>query len=291
MYHKVNQFVSRFRDLEQKEFIPTGEEERQWKTLKEKLALPQLAEQLETFTRKCIAVTSLYAQAGASFVAGNIAYAWAGKGVPVTLCELPNTMTYLYFALDYERRTHQRVNHSTSLLLMQNNHLRIQMESPLNLQQKPSSTDIASWLLKVSKDSPIVIIDISSCWKEDDARLIFEMADEIWVVIDADLARLTRLFLTETAPTWWTSQKGKIRLIANKWNNQLSKSNVLKKVEGTLSLWNSEYTASKVECMIPLIDGERTAIAHSKGILLLEAFPEEESEFQSLIHAYKGRML
>jgi len=89
MYHKVNQFVSRFRDLEQKEFIPTGEEERQWKTLKEKLALPQLAEQLETFTRKCIAVTSLYAQAGASFVAGNIAYAWAGKGVPVLFVNFP----------------------------------------------------------------------------------------------------------------------------------------------------------------------------------------------------------
>ncbi|MFP3393223.1 hypothetical protein [Brevibacillus sp. SIMBA_040] len=291
MYQKVNQFVSRFRDLEQKEFILTGEEERRWKMLKEKLAVSQLAEQPETVTRKCIAITSLYAQAGASFISGNIAYAWAGKGVPVTLCERPNAISYFYFALDYERRAKQRENTPTSQLLMQNNYLRIQMESPLNLQQKSSSTDIASWLLRVSKDSPIVIIDISSGWTEDETNQIFEMADEIWVVFDADLARLTRLFLTDAAPTWWMSQKSKIRFVANKWNNQLAKSSVMKKVEGTLSLWNSEFTISKVECMLPLIDSERTATAHSKGNLLLESFPEEESEFQSLIHAYKGRML
>ncbi|WP_312117736.1 hypothetical protein [Brevibacillus reuszeri] len=291
MYQKMNQFVSRFRDLEQKEFTLTGEEERRWKMLKEKLAVPQLAEPSETISRKCIAVTSLYAQAGASFISGNIAYAWAGKGVPVTLCERPNAISYFYFALDYERRAKQRENTSTSQLLMQNNYLRIQMESPLNLQQKPSSTDIASWLLRVSKDSPIVIIDISSGWTEDETNQMFEMADEIWVVFDADLARLTRLFLTEAAPIWWTTQMSKLRFIANKWNNQLAKSSVMKKVEGTLSLWNSEFTLSKVECMLPLIDGERTATAHSKGNLLLESFPEEESEFQSLIPAYKGRML
>lgn len=291
MYHQMNRFVSRFRDLERKDFTPTGEEERQWKVLKDKLALPQVAEQLETINRKCIAVTSLYVQAGSSFVAGNIAYAWAEKGIPVTLCELPDTNSYYYFALDYERRTNQQVNDaSTSLLLMQNNHLRIQIEPPLYHQQKATTTDIANWLLRVSKVSPIVLIDVSSRWTYE-SKQIFEMADEIWVVFDADLARLTRLFLTEKAPAWWTTEKNKLKFIANKWNSQLSRSSVLKKVEGTLSLWNVEPSPIKVDYTLPLIDGEKTATAHSKGNLLLEFFPDEVSEFQSLIHAYKGRML
>ncbi|MGG1662939.1 hypothetical protein [Brevibacillus sp. NRS-1366] len=291
MYHQMSRFVSRFRDLEQKEFTPTGEEERQWKILKDKLALPLFEEQMETFNRKCIAVTSLYVQAGSSFIAGNIAYAWAEKGIPVTLCELPNAISYYYFALDYERRTNQQAyNASTSMLLMQNNHLRIQIEPPLNHQQKSTNIDMANWLLRMSKVSPIVLIDVSSRWTHE-AKQIFEMADEIWVVFDGDLARLTRLFLTETAPSWWTSEKNKLKFIANKWNSRLSRSSVLKKVEGTLSLWNVEPGPTKVEYMLPLIDGEKTATAHSKGNLLLEFFPEEVSEFQSLIHAYKGRML
>ncbi|TGU81370.1 hypothetical protein EN829_063670, partial [Mesorhizobium sp. M00.F.Ca.ET.186.01.1.1] len=89
MFHQVSRFVSRFRDLEQQDFTNTTEEERQWRLLKEKLTLPDVPEPLETVTRKCIAVTSLYPQAGASFIAGNVAYAWAAKGIPVTLCELP----------------------------------------------------------------------------------------------------------------------------------------------------------------------------------------------------------
>ncbi|MGG4440911.1 hypothetical protein [Brevibacillus fortis] len=277
--------------MEQQEVSQSIEEERQWRVLKEKLASPQIVEQQELYQRKCIAVMSLYAQAGASFLASNLAYAWSGKGIPVTLCELPKVTSYYYFALDFERRVRQQVRESpTPSLLMQNNHLRIQIESPAQLQHESSQTDTANWLLRICKDSPIVVIDVSSNWNDIHSKQIFEHADEIWVVFDADLARLTRLFLVDPAPAWWKTERRKIKMIANKWNSQLSRTSILKKVEGTLSLWD-QYGATQVTDLIPLMDGEKTAMASAKANLLLELFPEEESEFQSLIHSYKGRML
>ena len=292
MFRQMSRFVSRFRDLEQQEFSQSIEEERQWRILKEKLASPQIVEQLESYQRKCIAVMSLYAQAGASFLASNLAYAWSGKGIPVTLCELPKVTSYYYFALDFERRVRQQVRDSpTPALLMQNNHLRIQIESPARLQQESSQTDTANWLLRICKDSPIVVIDVSSYWNDLHSKQIFEHADEIWVVFDADLARLTRLFLVDQAPAWWKTERRKIKMIANKWNSQLSRTSIMKKVEGTLSLWDQQPGATQVTDMIPLMDGEKTAMASAKANLLLELFPEEEIEFQSLIHACKGRML
>lgn len=292
MFHQMSRFVSRFRDLEQQEFSLSFEEERQWKELKEKLASPQFVEQPETYQRKCIVITSLYAQAGASFIASNLAYAWAGKGIPVTLCELPKVISYYYFALDFERRVrHPGKDTSTSSILMQNNHLRIQIEPPSQLQQESSQTDTANWLLRVCKNSPIAIIDVSSYWKESHSKQIFELADEIWVVFDADMARLTRLFLVEPVPPWWSTERRKIKLIANKWNRSLSRTSIMKKVEGTISLWDQQNGTTQVCERIPLMDGEKTTMANAKAQLLLELFPEEEHEFQSLVHAYKGRML
>lgn len=290
MFHQVNRFVSRFRDLEQQEYPQTREEERQWKLLKDKLATQDREEAQHVFRRTCIAVTSLYVQAGASFIAANTAYAWAGKGIPVTLCELPGATSYYYFALDCERRVQHHLKQSpTSLLLMPNSNLRIQIDTP-SQHPETSRIDTAEWLLRTSKDSPVVMIDVSSRWREEEAKRIFEAADEIWVVFDADLARLTRLLLMETAPPWWTSEKGKIKLIANKWNDLLSRSSVMKRIEGTLSLWNKDACATKVDSILPLMDGEKTARAHAKANLLLELYPEEEHGFQSLVHAHKGRM-
>lgn len=293
MFHQMNHFVSRFRDLEQKEFSHTGEEEQQWKMLKDKLAAPsQIEDQPLHFNRSCIAVTSLYAQAGASFLAANVAYAWAGKGIPVTLAEMPNAVSYLYFALDYERRVQRLANPYTSapLLLMQNNHLRIQIDPPSE-QNKTSYIDPAHWLLRTCKESPVVVIDVSSRWKENEAKQIFELADEIWVVFDTDLARLTRMFLVESAPSWWTTERSKIKLIANKWNRQLSRSSVMKRIEGTLSLWNLESGPVEVEFTLPLMNSEKVGDAQAKGNLLLEHFAEEEHAFLPLIHTYKGRVL
>lgn len=292
MFDQVNRFVSRFRDLEQQEFNHTREEEQQWKLLKEKLAAsPVIEEPQQLLSRKCIVVTSLYEQAGASFIAGNVAYALASQGMSVTLCEYPGSSSYYYFALDFERRMKpQRVNDSTtSMLLLQNNQLRIQIDPPY--PHHPSSQiDTADWLLRTSKESPLVVIDLSSRWREPEAKRIFDLADEIWVIFDADIARLTRLFLMEAAPSWWHTAGKRMRWIANKWNDRLARSSMMKRVEGTLSLWGREPKSIDIHAALPHFDGEKTAMAHVKGSLLLELYPEEEEKFQSLVYACKGRL-
>ncbi|WP_411503030.1 hypothetical protein [Brevibacillus centrosporus] len=293
MFHQMNRFVTRFRDLEQQALSHTPEEERQWRTLKDKLSSPQTGEDHQSvLSRRCIAVTSLYAQAGASFLSSNVAYIWAGNRIPVTFSELPSTISYFYFALDYERRLNRKANPYTSapMLLIQNDFLRIQIEPPFQTKMTPP-IDAAHWLLRTCKDSPVVMIDVSSHWKEKAAQQIFELVDEIWVVFDTDLARLTRLFLVEPAPSWWMTEKRKIKLIANKWNQQLSRTSVMKRISGTLSLWDQESGPVEVEYVLPLMNGEKVGDAHVKASLLLEQFPEEEHAFSPLIHTYKGRVL
>ncbi len=293
MFHQMNRFVTRFRDLEQQSFSHTPEEERQWRTLKDKLSSPQTGEDHQSvLSRRCIAVTSLYAQAGASFLSSNVAYIWAGNRIPVTFSELPSTISYFYFALDYERRLNRKANPYTSapMLLIQNDFLRIQIDPPFQKKMTPP-IDAAHWLLRTCKDSPVVMIDVSSYWKEKAAQQIFELVDEIWVVFDTDLARLTRLFLVEPAPSWWKTEKRKIKLIANKWNQQLSRTSVMKRISGTLSLWDQESGPVEVEYVLPLMNGEKVGDAHAKASLLLEQFPEEEHAFSPLIHTYKGRVL
>lgn len=292
MFDQVNRFVSRFRDLEQQEFHHSREEEKRWKLLKEKLAAAQPIEEVQpAFSRKCIVVTSLYEQAGASFIAGNVAYALASQGRFVTLCEYPGSSSYFYFALDFERRVKSQNSNdsSASMLLLQNNHLRIQIDPPFS-HIPTSSIDTADWLLRTSKESPLVVIDLSSRWREPEAKRIFDLADEIWVVFDADIARLTRLFLMEAAPTWWHTAGKRMRYIANRWNDCLSRSSMMKRVEGTLSLWGGESKSIDISATLPYFDGDKSAMAHVKGSLLLELYPEEEEKFQSLLYACKGRL-
>lgn len=291
MFDQMSRFVSRFRELEQQEYTQTREEERQWNLLKIKLAAPQVEEQHQTINRKCIAVTSLYEQAGASFVAGNVAYSLASQGIPVTLCEMPGSASYYYFSLDFERRAKTSMKHSSAaVLLMQDNYLRIQIKPPY-LHHPTPQIDIADWLLRTNKESSVVVIDLSSRWREAEATRILDFADEIWVIFDTDFARLTRLFLMESAPPWWNLAGHKMMWVANKWNDRLSRSGMKKKVEGTLSLWNTEANCATIHAVLPQFDGEKISFAQAKGSLLLERYPEEETCFQPLVNACKGRML
>ncbi|MEJ8547131.1 hypothetical protein [Brevibacillus borstelensis] len=287
MFQHVSRFVSQFRELEKKDLVRTNEEERRLEELKEKLTSLQ-AEEPRRQNRRCIAVLSLYPQAGASFLAGNVAYAMAGSGTNVTLCELPGTNSYLYFALDFERRADQPAQTQlSSTLYMQNDCLRIHVDTPL--KNKNSSHEAADLLFRLSKESSTVLIDISSSWKDRQMDRLLEMIDEIWVVFDSDIARLTRMILTEKPPSWWFGNYSKIRMIANKWNEKWNRSAIMKKVSGTLSLWNEGHAAF-VSAVIPLFDGDKTFAAHSKAMLLLEQYPDEETCFSSLLHE-KGRGL
>jgi hypothetical protein len=290
-FHKVNRFVSHFRELEKQAYSLTKEEEQSWQALKEKLSASVPEEQRFPVSRRIIAIAGLYPRAGASFLAGNFAYYLAGKGIPTTLCEMPGIVSYYYFALDFERRAHQDLKDSAEkMLLLQNNLLRIKVDASLQ-KQNPSQMDITNWLLLVSKDSPCVIFDLSSYWTEESVHRIMALADEIWLVFDSDVARLTSLFLSEKAPKAWKSMADKIRIIANKWNPHLARSGVMKRVEGTVSLWDEEHQKREIDATFPLIDSQKVSIAQSKASLLLEVHPEEGKWFESLVFTEKGRML
>lgn len=291
MFQKVSRFVSHFRELEKQEFPQTQEEEQRWQSLKEKLSTPVLEEQIYPVSRRMIAVAGLYPRAGASFLASNVAYFLAEKGVPTTLCEMPGDVSYYYFALDFERRAHADPRDPTQKsLLLQSNLLKIKVDSSLQ-RRTPAEIDITNWLFVVSKDSPYVIFDLSSRWMEEPASRIMELADEIWLVFDSDVACLTRLFLSETPPEAWYRKASKIKLIANKWNPHLSRSGIMKRVEGTISLWDHEQEKRDIDMTFPLIDSEKVSTAQSKASLLLEMYPEEGRWFEPLVFTEKGRML
>ncbi|USG65982.1 hypothetical protein NDK47_01085 [Brevibacillus ruminantium] len=283
MFKHVHQFVSQFRELEKKEIHHTQEEEQRLKVLKEKLTKLEPDETPKQIHQRCIAVVSLYPQAGASFLAGNTAFAMAGNGHTVSLCELPGRVSHTYFALDIAQRApvfSQQRTASTSILFLQNNNLRIHVETPLS--QTKFTQNHTDWLFRMSRESAVVLIDFSSDWRDQQIEHLLGFVDEIWVVIDTDIARLTRMMVTEQPPKWWLEQQNKIRIIANKWSERWNRSAVMKKVDGTLSLWD-EGNPVRVEKIVPLIDGEKTFEAHSKAKLLLEEYPEEESGFASLL--------
>lgn len=291
MFHKVNRFVSQFRELEKQEFSMTQEEENRWHSLKEKLSSPVIEEQNLSRYRRMIAFAGLYPRVGTSFLASNLAFYLAGKGIPTTLCELPGNVSHYYFALDFERRAHSDPKESTNkLLLMQNNLLKIKVDASFQ-KRNPSQMDITNWLLMVSKDSPCVIFDLSSLWTEEQAGPVLELVDEIWMVIDSDVARLTRLFLSQNSPTAWNSKGDKVKLIANKWNPYLSDTNNMKKVEGTISLWDELEQRREISATFPLIDSEKVSRAQSKASLLLEMYPEEGRWFEAIAITEKGMVL
>ncbi len=283
MLRQLQRFVTTFRELEKEQFAPTPEEERRWKLLKEKLGTAPVEIPEHHVSRRILAVASFYPQAGASFLAGNLAYLQAGKQMHVTLCEMPGVTSYFYFALDSERRAeschkHPRNASIDRLIPMQGGRLRIRVEAPFQ-ERVISQTDLTNWFLANSREASLLVIDVSSNWKEERAAWIAEWADEIWFVLDADLPRLARLVVAEQPPLFWQTCADKIRVIANKWNDKLKATSVLHKVEGTLSLWNTE---KRVEGVFPLIDAKKASKAHLSGQLLLESCPEEEPHFEQL---------
>lgn len=282
MYQKMNRFVSHFRELEKQEVTPTNEEEKRWHRLKEKLSMPAPEDKSHYQFHRVIVIASFYAQAGASFLASNFAYQQAGKEVRTVLSEAPGQISYYYFALDGERRGNRSTTDSSiRQVSMQNGFLRIKMDASLE-KGLYSQSDIANWFLWNSKEASLFIIDMSSNWRGELASYIMGLADEIWFVLDTDFPRLTRLMLTEQAPEFWNSGKQKTRFIANKWNQELSRAGIIKRIEGTLSLWDTDEKTKRVDAFFPLLQGEKVSNVQSTACLLLEKYPEEEKWFDQL---------
>jgi len=291
MFQKVNRFVNQFRELEKQEFSLTEEEEKRWRSLKEKLSSPTADGPNLSHYRRLIVFAGLYPRVGTSFLASNLAYYLAGKGTPTTLCELPRTVSHYYFALDFERRAHPDPKETTKYqLLMQNNQLKIHVDTTFQ-KRNPSHVDITNWLLMVTKDSPCVVVDLSSQWDHPLAEPVLEIMDEMWMVIDGDVSRLTQLMLSQSPPPTWQSKSAKVKLLANRWSPYLSRMDNRQKVEGTLSLWDELAEQRKLAAFVPHIDSEKVSRAQSKACLLLEMYPEECKWFEAIARTEKGRVL
>jgi hypothetical protein len=286
MFHQVKQFVTTFRELEKREIIATREEEDQRQRLRHILAVPQPQEiSVQQVHRRILAIAGFYPQAGASFIASNFACYQAGRDIHTTLCEMPDGEPYFYFALDSEERGEPvkgtEKDNAEKTVFLQNGQLRVKAISPLS-RAKPSHSEIASWFLASCKDTSMLIIDLSSHWQRESAEWIMEVSDEIWFVCDTDIPRLARTIVTQEPPEAWSRNFRKIRLIANKWNHTYAKSSVIKKLEGTISLWNKEHIVKRVDMLVPLISYEKVTAAQIKSRFLLETSPEEGNVFAQL---------
>lgn len=285
MFDQLKQFVSNFRELEKRELVLTPDEEDRWKKLKEKLAASGLQEKSnQPLFHRVIAVASFYPQAGSSFLASNFAFFQASKEIQTTLCEIPSGISYYYFALDSERRAvpdRGQTREEYRKIQLLNGALRIKVTASL-VHRPLSQGELSNWFLTNSKESSLFIIDLSSHWRGEPAEWIMELADQVWFILDSDFPRLSRLILSETAPAIWQKNYEKIKIVANKWNGRLASNSVVKKIEGTLSFWDTELQSKKVDAFFPLIKAEKISSAQLEAVLLLEKYPEEGLLFEQL---------
>ncbi|WP_126424724.1 hypothetical protein [Brevibacillus marinus] len=289
MRKDVQQFVAKFRQLEAQTFSMTAEEQHFLQLLKERLADAPRETVSPDYHHvpRTIAVASLYAQAGASFVASNAAVFFASRQIPTTLCEIPTEISYYYFALDSERRGKPVVppqpglQQDTRLILLEQGFLRVWVTVPAAVK-RISQTDLVNWFVSWRRDAPLLFIDLSSHWRAEEARWIADWSDEVWLVFDSDLPRLTRQLIAEPLPAIWQNNQQKIRLIANKWNGELERTSVRKKVEGTLALWGEGIAPNGATVYLPAFDSAEISAAQLKGKLLLEMFAEHAKWFEPL---------
>lgn len=286
MFQQVKQFVTTFRELENQEQSVSSEERARRERLRKVLSAPvETTQSQQALHRYVLAVASLYPQAGASFIASNFAYYQAGKGMSVMLCELPDGPPYYYFALDSEERaqagTQAGIQADEKIINMQNGYLCVKTKAPYG-KHTFSFPELTSWLLGNSKETSMLIVDISSFWKQESAAWIMDMADEIWFVIDSDIPRFARSIMTEEAPRVWNESGKKVRLMANKWDRMFAKDHLLKRIEGTLSFWDLNRKQKHIDLLVPPVPKQKIMNAHQKAKFLLEMHPEESGVFAQM---------
>jgi hypothetical protein len=289
MYQQLQRFVSTFRNLEKKEYELSNEQEESWRQLKEKLSTHSSEEKIDSHSGlQTIVVIGLYPRTGSSFIASNYAFYLSGKSISTTLCELPGNISTYYLSLDFEKRT-SGFGQDDRTLFLQGRRLRIKAEHP-HRKREINQPELMNWFFTQLKNSNLLIVDISSYWKTECASWLMGMADQIWVVIDNDFPRLTQTVFSEAAPTWWKESADKIRIILNKWSPNAARGSVLRKVEGTLSMWN-EQLKPEVSACIPALNGEMVMKTQMEARLFLEMFPDKKELLDELACLDKGRFL
>lgn len=285
MFEQMKQFVSTFRELEKQQPALTDTEMANWEKLREKLSrTPPPDRGVRSANRRIIVVASFYPQAGASFLAGNFAFLQGGNDIPTILCEPPGSLSYYYFALDSERRSvraQEQDGVKSKQIDLHDGMLQVKVTASLE-KQAVSQREWTSWILANQKEASLLIIDLSSEWRGEMANWVMQLADEIWFVLDADFPRLTRLLLTESPPPVWNEADGKVKIIANRWNQRLAKQSVLKRLEGTLSLWDLNQQGRKIDACVPQVNGEKVSFSQLEASFYLEKYPEEAAVFEHL---------
>ncbi len=285
MFDQVRQFTTMFRELENQERSVSREDQVRGQRLRQVLSTSLEAGQSSyQLHRYVLVIASFYPQAGASFIASNLAYYQAGKRIPVVLCEAPSGQPYYYFALDGEVRAESSSrldNHTEKIITMHDGYLRVKANAPYD-QKLNAFPEVTNWLMGNSKEASLLIIDISSFWRSETSSWIMDMADEIWFVFDTDVPRFARTILMEEAPKAWNDRGKKVRLIANRWDQAFAKEHLMKKMEGTLSYWNHNQIIKQIDFLVPAISSEKIMKAHEKAKFFLEMYPEEEDIFAQM---------
>lgn len=289
MRPELQRFIATFRQLEQQQFRLTTAEEKQWNQLRSRLASKEPeAESLENpRVPRVIAVANLYPRAGASFIASNFGYYLAANKMPTILCELPNDISYYYFALDSQnRRQSISIEDSDSstdvqLISLLSGNLLVNVDSLHNCHEPLTPATLANWFLSISKRAPYVVIDLSSRWHEEMISWMIDWIDEIWLIFDADIPTFTQALTIATNGFLWEKYKRKVKIIGNRWNAALGKPSVNKRVMGTLSLWTGTKEMNQY-MTIPMFPAEQISRAQLSGRMFLELYPDAEDYFAAL---------
>jgi serine/threonine protein kinase len=147
-----------------------------------------------------IAIGSLYSRAGSSLIAGNLANYLSQSRIPTSLVESPTSTSYWYSYFNGEENR-PRGWISWAHQLSQNKYIEKRnswtLKSGLNLvihdipisREQWGEENIYKFLIAV-KETPIIIHDVSYLWNDVTNKVMLEYADEIWVVIDFDIAHI-----------------------------------------------------------------------------------------------------
>ncbi|WP_232699074.1 hypothetical protein [Brevibacillus daliensis] len=270
------------------QYSTTVEEQEQWQQLKQKLVQPSIGIEPEQAS-KVIIIINLYHSAGASFIASNYAWLESQKKL-TTLCEHPLYPSYYYFALDIENRkyrtesTSHEIFSSTKTAVIEEGRLLIPVTHlPDKLRLNKSHAELLSWFFTWQKQSTLLVLDLSSNWKEEGMELILQWADEVWIVLDTNFPRLAQLMATEAPPPFWQKIQHKSKYVINRWNTYFDTKKMRNKVLGTLSLWNNGNDRDLYLIFIQQVCAEHLGRSQLEGKIYCEAFPQNSEVFEPLM--------
>ncbi|OME78644.1 hypothetical protein BK120_23175 [Paenibacillus sp. FSL A5-0031] len=185
------------------------------------------------FNSKLISLVSLYPRAGSTFITSNFARMLGENKVPVAVLEpIFGNIGSTYYEL-----MHGEVNAPKNWIswaeqikqfgsVNQDNtwssHGVTWIPSPVEPLKAWSEEENMKLLLSASR-YPVTLCDISSGYNDPNCKKILEMSDEIWIVADGDPVALNHHFKTIDKIKLEFERK-KIRIIGNRWNQYINKS-------------------------------------------------------------------